>query len=44
MRTSRRQVRCTLCTSHRWKGNARERFKAREADARARARREIRER
>jgi len=25
---SRRQVRCTLCTPHRWKGNRGERFKA----------------
>ena len=27
---SRRQVRCTMCTSHRWHGNDKERFKASE--------------
>ena len=27
---SRRQVRCTLCTRDRWKGNAKDRFKNRE--------------
>lgn len=24
---SKRQVRCTLCTKHRWKGNGKDRFK-----------------
>lgn len=26
---SKRSVRCTLCTPNRWRGNSRERFKAR---------------
>jgi hypothetical protein len=27
---SKRNVKCTLCTPHRWKGNSSERFKAKE--------------
>lgn len=27
----RKQVRCTLCTSHRWKGNAADRLKLKDA-------------
>jgi len=30
MQRGRRHVRCTLCTSHRWLGNAKGRFKAKE--------------
>jgi hypothetical protein len=24
---SKRQVKCTICTTHRWKGNSKDRFK-----------------
>ena len=34
MRTSRRQVRCTMCTKHRWKGNSDQRFKPAEEQQR----------
>lgn len=27
---TRRNVRCTLCTPHRWRGNGKDRFKAKE--------------
>jgi hypothetical protein len=36
-RKSRRSIRCTLCTPHRWRGNSRDRFKPRERAARERA-------
>jgi hypothetical protein len=39
-RKSRRSVRCTLCTPHRWHGNAKDRFKAKDEAERERARRE----
>lgn len=29
-KSSKRSVRCTLCTKHRWLGNAKGRFKAKE--------------
>lgn len=37
---SKRSVRCTLCTPHRWQGNGKERFKAREKHERKEAERE----
>lgn len=30
-RRCRRQVRCTLCTADRWKGNGKDRFKVKES-------------
>ena len=39
----RKQVRCTLCTPHRWLGNGRERFKGRERGRRLDLKRQIRE-
>lgn len=37
----RRQVRCTLCTPDRWKGNASDRFKHKEAQLRREAKKEV---
>ncbi len=39
----RKQVRCTLCTPHRWLGNGKERFKGNERAARREHRLRIRE-
>ena len=38
---SKRSVRCTLCTPHRWRGNEKHRFKERESILRDITRREI---
>ncbi len=42
MKTCKRQVRCTICTSYRWMGNAKERFKAKEQATKKRMIKEIR--
>ncbi|MCP5431978.1 MAG: hypothetical protein H6923_01775 [Alphaproteobacteria bacterium] len=42
-RRSKRVVRCTLCTPHRWMGNAKGRFDEREPAARAHIAREARD-
>jgi hypothetical protein len=39
---SKRNVRCTMCTQDRWKGNASERFKEKEAETRKRLDKETR--
>jgi len=39
----RRNVRCTLCTPHRWQGNSRNRFKGRDLSKRQAADEAIRE-
>jgi hypothetical protein len=39
---TKRQVRCTLCTPNRWRGNSKERFKARDGAAKSAASDEIR--
>jgi hypothetical protein len=39
----RKQVRCTLCTSHRWRGNSRERLSGKDAARKQAAEREIEE-
>jgi hypothetical protein len=36
-RKSRRSIRCTLCTPHRWRGNSKGRFKAKDHFARMQA-------
>lgn len=39
---SKRSVKCTLCTKHRWFGNAAERSKAKEAEHKKHSAKEIR--
>jgi hypothetical protein len=36
-RKSKRNVRCTLCTTYRWMGNTKQRLKARDLSAKAAA-------
>ena len=43
-KSCKRQVRCTLCTRDRWKGNAKDRRKAREKGLRSAQDREINDR
>jgi hypothetical protein len=40
---TKRCVRCTLCTKHRWMGNGKDRFKFRSVSAKAAADRQVRE-
>lgn len=40
---SKRNVKCTICTTYRWGGNSKIRMKAKEAESKKRSAREIRE-
>ena len=40
---SKRSVRCTLCTQHRWRGNAQGRFKVKDEASKSEAGKEIRD-
>lgn len=39
----RKSVKCTMCTPDRWKGNAKDRLKPKQANQKIEARKEIRE-
>lgn len=40
-RKSKRSIRCSICTPHRWKGNGKDRFKAKDAQKQKEARKEV---
>lgn len=42
-RASKRTVRCTICTTHRWLGNNKNRFKAKEQQKKLEAKKEIKD-
>jgi hypothetical protein len=42
-RASKRSVRCTLCTTHRWFGNSKGRFKAKDEQLKKLSKKEIKD-